>query len=130
MPSKYEFYKVLLLIAELVELDQKESIPSSLERIIIYIKKNLTHPISLTTLCNECSISVSYAERLFRKHLNMTITEYINTEKLYYACELIQSTPFNLSQISAYLGYSDVSYFSRIFKKKFGKSPSKLFPKN
>ena len=63
------------------------------------------------------------------KHLNMTVTEYINSEKMYYACELIQSTPLNLSQISTHLGYSDVSYFSRIFKKKFGKAPSKLFPK-
>lgn len=124
-----EFYKILLTIAELVELGQRDSIPSSLERIILYIKKNLTNPIPLTTLCDECNISASYAERLFKRHLNMTVTEYINSEKLYYACELIQSTPLNLSQISAHLGYSDVSYFSRIFKKRFGKAPSKLFPK-
>lgn len=55
----------------------------------------------------------------------MTVTEYINNEKLYYACELIRNTSMNISEIADYLGYSDVFYFSKLFKKKFGISPSR-----
>ncbi len=124
-----EFYKILLTVAEIIEFQQQISFPSTLERITRYIKQNLTKPLGLKTICKDCNISPSYVERLFKKHLNMTVTEYINTEKLYFACELISSSNLNLTEIAAYLGYSDVSYFSRRFKRKFGKSPSQMFPK-
>ncbi len=125
-----EIYKILLTIAEIVELEQKQNtLPLTLDKIILYIRKNLTKPLSLKNICDNCNISPSYVERLFKKHLGMTVTEYINTEKLYFACELIRSSQLNLTEIAAYLGYSDVSYFSRRFKRKFGKSPSQMFPR-
>ena len=103
--------------------------PTVLEKMIIYIKKNLTKPISLSDVSSQCSISAPYAARLFKKNLNMTATEYINGEKLYYACELIKNTSMNMSEIADYLGYCDVFYFSKLFKRKFGKSPSTYYSK-
>jgi AraC-like DNA-binding protein len=79
-------------------------------------------------LCRACEISESYAERLFKKHFGITATEYIHNEKLYYACELLRNTGLNISAIADYLGYTDVFYFSRRFKRKFGVSPTKMFP--
>lgn len=57
----------------------------------------------------------------------MTATEYINSVKLYYACELLRNTNMNISETAFYLGYSDVSYFSKRFKKLFGRSPGEYF---
>lgn len=119
-----EFSKILFLLGEIVERAHND-IPTVVKKMIIYIRKNLTKPLSLSEISSECSLSVPYTSRIFKKHMNMTVTEYINNEKLYYACELIRNTSMNISEIADYLGYCDVFYFSKLFKKKFGISPSK-----
>jgi AraC-like DNA-binding protein len=121
-----EFLKIMLMLADIGEQQQNSGLPTALSRMITFIKKNLTQPLGVEDVCNDCGISPSYAGRLFKKHMNMTVTEYINSEKLYYACELISDTGMNLSEIADYLGYCDVYYFSKRFKRKFGKSPSAL----
>ena len=119
-----EFSKIMFLLGEIAEQSRNNK-SAVVKKMIIYIKKNLTKPLSLSGISSECSISVPYASRIFKKHMNMTVTEYINNEKLYYACELIRNTSMNISEIADYLGYSDVFYFSKLFKKKFGISPSR-----
>ena len=121
-----EFYKILLFLGGVTEKGASV-FPTTLEKMLRFIEINLTKPLSLSDLCDYFGISEPYASRLFKKHLNMTATEYINNKKLFYACELIRNTNMNINEISAYLGYSDVSYFSKIFKKKFGKSPKNYF---
>ena len=121
-----EFYKILLVLGGVTEKGASV-FPTTLEKMLRFIEINLTKPLSLIDLCDYFGISEPYASRLFKKHLNMTATEYINNKKLFYACELIRNTNMNINEISTYLGYSDVSYFSKIFKKKFGKSPKNYF---
>lgn len=124
-----EFLKILLLLGEITELQNRDTaIPAALNRMLLYIKKNLTQQITLSQLCAQCQLSESYAERLFKKYFGIPATEYINNEKLYYACELLRNTGLNISEIARYLGYTDVFYFSRRFKRKFGVSPTKMFP--
>lgn len=123
-----EFLKILLRLAEITERAQQDHpLPSTLNRIIIHIKKSLTQPLGLDEICEAVGISPSYASRLFKQYMNTTVTEYINSEKLYYACELMTETSMNLTEIADYLGYCDVSYFSKRFKRKFGKAPSVMF---
>ena len=119
-----EFSKIMFLLAEIAEQSRNNK-SAVVKKMIIYIKENLTKPLSLSEISSECSVSAPYASRIFKKYMNMTVTEYINNEKLYYACELILNTSMNISEIADYLGYSDVFYFSKLFKKKFGISPSR-----
>ena len=98
-----------------------------IEKMRLYIRKNITRNLTLEEISSNCSISTSYASRIFKKHTNITIKEYINNEKLYYARELLQNTSMNISEISNYLGYCDAFYFSTLFKRKFGKSPKQFF---
>ena len=119
-----EFSKIMFLLGEIAEQSRNNK-SAIVKKMIIYIKKNLTKPLSLSEISSECSVSSPYASHIFKKHMNMTVTEYINSEKLYYACDLIRNTSMNISEIADYLGYSDVFYFSKLFKKKFGISPSR-----
>ena len=123
-----EFLKIMLLLGEATEFEHRSNTyPPALDKMIVYIKKNMTKSFTLTDLCTHCRISPSYAERLFKRHLHTTVTGYVNSEKLYYALELMRSTGMNLSEIAAYLGYCDVFYFSKRFKRKFGIAPSRMF---
>ena len=124
-----EFLKILLMLADIGEQKQADGWPTVLSRMVIFIKKNLTRPLGVEEICRDCGISASYAGRLFKKHLDTTVTEFINSEKLYYACELINDTAMTMTEIADYLGYCYVYYFSKRFKRKFGKSPSRLLPR-
>ncbi len=126
----FELSKILLLLSQIEEQNTKATpYPLVMEQMLTYIRKHLTQPLTTSDVCRNCGISASYGARLFRQHLHMTITAYILSEKLYYACELMNSAGMNISQIAAYLGFCNVYYFSKCFKAKFGKAPTQLFPK-
>ena len=120
------FYKIILIIGSLAE-SRSARFPPALEKMLVHIRKNLTEPLKLSDICKECGVTAAYAARLFRQYFHMTATEYINSVKLYYACELLRNTNMNISETAFYLGYSDVSYFSKRFKKLFGRSPGEYF---
>ena len=123
-----EMNRLLLLLARIPERESRQgSYPMVLERMLEYIRKNLTQPITTSDLCRYCDISASYAARLFKRHLNTTMTQHITEQKLSYAAELMASTRMNISQIAEYLGFCDVFYFSRRFKQKYGRSPTQMF---
>ena len=120
--------RLLLLLAEITEgSNSATGYPLVLDRMLGYIRKNLTGTITTAELCRYCDVSGSYAARIFKKHMNTTITQYITDQKLEYACELMRNTGMNVSQIASYLGFCDVYYFSRRFKEKYGKAPSRMF---
>ena len=123
-----EFLKILLLMSELSE-KPTASYPKSLQNMLVYIKKNLTTPIRLSEISENCHISAPYAARLFKKYINMTVTEYVHRQKLQYALELMENTSLNLTEIADYLGFYDVFCFSRLFKKIYRVAPS-IYLKN
>ena len=60
----------------------------------------------------------------------MTFTEYLNTVRLNVAKDLLITSNYNLSEIAREAGYTDLSYFSKLFKKEYGISPSKYRKEN
>lgn len=97
----------------------------SLERMTRYIGEHFNERISLDTLAKKFGLSKEHICALFRSGFDMTVSEYVNTVKLEHATELLSNSSMNISQIADYLGYSSVYYFSRVFKARFGASPSK-----
>ena len=120
--------RLLLMLSQIAEQQYfVTGYPIVLDKMLSYIRKNLTRSMTTADLCEYCGVSESYAARVFKKHLNTTMTQYITDQKLSYACELMQNTGMNVSQIASYLGFCDVFYFSRRFKEKYGKAPTKMF---
>ena len=120
--------RLLLMLSQIAEQRHFAiGYPLVLEKLLSYIRKNLTKPITTAELCAYCGVSESYAARIFKKHLNTTMTQYITDQKLAYACELLRNTGMNVSQIASYLGFCDVFYFSRRFKEKYAVAPTKMF---
>lgn len=121
-----EFLEILVMISKRFEEGiTSESFPHTFEKLLFYIKNNLTKPISVSEMCSLYGISRSYAAKLFKKYLSITPTGYINREKLSYAAELLLNTALNVGEVSDHLGFCDVYYFSRMFKEHFGVPPSK-----
>lgn len=100
------------------------SLPSQVNKILTYIKENYTGPITLDDICKNMNMSKQYCMRIFKKHMHTTINDYILDLRMRHAAYLLSSTYMNVSQTADYLGFSGTSYFSRVFKKYYGISPS------
>lgn len=68
--------------------------------------------------------SPNYAASLFRRMTGQTISEYVHAVRMRTAVYMLTESLLSISEISEYLGYPDVSYFQRLFKRQFGVSPS------
>ena len=84
-----------------------------------YYKEN----ISVAKLADLCSISEAHLRNTFTKVFAMSPVRYINHLKMSRACELLSSGLYTVSEVCFLAGYNDESYFSREFKKHYGKSP-------
>ncbi|MBE6642128.1 MAG: AraC family transcriptional regulator [Ruminococcaceae bacterium] len=91
-----------------------------------YIDENIKTPLTLNDVSIATHLSKEYTARVFKKEIGMTVSEYINRQKLILAKNMISGSTLSLQEISEELGYQNYNYFSRIFKEHFGFSPIKL----
>lgn len=109
------------------QVNEESALPASLSKMLLYIQENYTHTITLDDLERHTGFSKQYCMRLFKSHMNMTINEYILDLRMRHAAYLLRDTYMNVNQAADYLGFSSVSYFSRVFKRYYGVSPSEYF---
>lgn len=88
-----------------------------------YIKSHLNVNFSLADVADSVDLSPYYASRIFRDDQNMTIMEYALQMRMDEACYLLANPNLRIDEIAARLGYSDSSYFARVFRKHVGMSP-------
>ncbi|MBQ7838962.1 MAG: AraC family transcriptional regulator [Lachnospiraceae bacterium] len=91
-----------------------------------YFHENYNKPISIEEYADSHHMSVSWFIRSFKKYTGSTPTQYILSLRISNAQTLLESTSYNVSEISSIVGYDNPLYFSRIFKKQNGISPSEF----
>lgn len=94
------------------------------KKAINHINSNLNSDLSVKDLANLFYVSPTYLARLFKKEVNSSIVEYINTQKIKRATFLLKDSNLPIHQISQIVGISDFNYFSRLFKKHMRQTPS------
>lgn len=117
------------LLLELFHFQQQADLSAEhlVSRIEDYFCKNLTANISLQDLADELNVSKVYLCRIFKKYKDTTPIDYFTRMKINRAQELIRQFPgLSLRDISESLGFNDVYYFSKVFKKIHGVPPSEI----
>ncbi len=93
--------------------------------IVEYINLHYTDAdISLKQIAGIFSYSQKYVSFLFKKITNVGFNDYVNHLRIQHALSLIDDSMTSITQISELCGYSDPLYFSKVFKKKLGVSPT------
>ncbi len=92
---------------------------------IKYIENNLKNDIPTHILAEMCNLSPSHFRRIFKAATGTTPTEYRTRLRIEKACILLENNLCNISEISEQLGFENIFYFSRVFKKIMGIPPSK-----
>jgi len=91
-----------------------------------YVLSKLDQNINPAELANALALSLRQLQRIFKEKLDTTPTNFITTLKMEEAAKMLLNSDNNISEIAYALGFSDPAYFTRLFKKYFGKSPSEF----
>ena len=96
-----------------------------LKQAIDFINENYTDPsISLDKVAKNVNISPNYLSAVFSQEVGQTLTEYITSRRINEAKNMLRNTDMRLSEIGFAVGYKDPHYFSFVFKKVSGCTPS------
>ena len=120
-------YHLLYIINGSMKKDTLSSVHMNehMKAAVNFIHQNYKkQQISIEELAKTASVSQSYFRREFKKIYSVPPGQYIINLRLEYASQLLQSRLYTVSEVAEKSGFSDVKYFSRLFKRRFSKSPS------
>ncbi|MBQ7390045.1 MAG: AraC family transcriptional regulator [Clostridia bacterium] len=101
-----------------------------LHQVLEYIEENYSERITTKDLASSCFLSEEHFCRFFKGAVGKTVTEYINQYRVEKASVLLANTEEPIGRVGASVGFDDLNYFSRIFKKIKGCSPNKFRSQN
>ncbi len=129
MPDWRRRYLAQLLIDELRRyFSQGEAYKGqtsmTMQQAMQFLDENIDRAVSTRDLAEHLNCSPSTLTRYFRKHLDQTPTQWINEHKITYACHLLVSSRFNIGEIGRMAGVEDPYYFSKLFRRVKGMTPT------
>ena len=95
-----------------------------LEPTFAFLHQNLHRPVSLAEMAYQAGLSPSHFSYIFKEQTHHTPVDYFIYLKIQHACSLLTLTPLAVKEISQMVGYRDCYYFSRLFKRVMGMSPT------
>lgn len=115
MARKYTF---------LIKNHSMKGYSSLIRRVLTYIDNDLAADLSLSALASITQTNASYLSTVFKKETGHTLTEYVTGKRMEHAVFLLNATNMQIQTIAFYCGIPDVCYFSKSFKKTYGKTPT------
>ncbi|MBR1970649.1 MAG: helix-turn-helix domain-containing protein [Clostridia bacterium] len=97
-----------------------------MENIKNYIESNLEYDIKISQISKRFQYNEQYLGRLFKKEMKISFNQYINQQRIERAARLLAETNEPIIAIALSVGFSNVTYFNRLFKKRFNITPSEF----
>lgn len=127
-------YEKCMVVAEIIEghirilLDKytckNSAVKPLIRNIQDYINLNLDFDISISQIARLFHYNERYIGQLFKKETGITISEFINSQRLERAKTLLSTTHDPVINIAFKTGFNNVTYFNRVFKKLYGMTPT------
>jgi len=93
---------------------------------IRFITDNYAEPISITDAAKTVHLTPNYLGILFKQETSVTFRDYLNTIRLNQAEDMLRTGDGSITEVAHKCGFKDVFYFSRLFKKYKGTTPSSV----
>ena len=103
----------------------KEDVQSHWIKVAIeYIGKNYMNQIALSDIARETRLSESHLSSLFKAETGINFLQYLNAVRIIAAIRLLSSSSMNVSEIARSTGFPNPGYFTKIFRRFMGKTPT------
>ena len=104
--------------------DSCQTSSETCRNIIHYLGEHVRQSLTIEDISKDNMIGRSQLQKLFREEYQCGVIEFFSRMKIDFAKQLIRENDMNFTQISDFLGYSSIHYFSRQFKKLSGMTPT------
>jgi len=115
----------LKILEDEFQKQEKTMLPKTLEKALDYIEDHFNEALSLADVASICNVSETHLSHLFSEHLNTGFSSYIAEKRISKAKELLLTT-MSIKEVSAETGFQDQNYFTRLFRKLTGFTPSEF----
>lgn len=96
-----------------------------IDNVISEIREHYMEDISLTSLSAKYNISMGHLSKMIKESLSVNFSDYIASLRIQRAKELLRDDRLSIQEIAEIVGYNDYFYFTKVFKRVEGISPSK-----
>jgi AraC-like DNA-binding protein len=100
--------------------------PGVVQEAIRYIRDNLARPLEIGDVAAQVGLSERHLGRLFRGHRHQSVLEFITDERIMLASQLLLERELSIKQVARTVGYPDPHYFTTLFGRRTGKTPSEF----
>lgn len=111
-----------------VEKQSDSKKDSSIEKVMDYLKQHYDEDITLNTIAEAVFLNPAYISRLIKEQTGRNYTELVMEIRIERAIELLERTDMFVYEVAEKVGYSNLKYFYKVFRKVKGKSPSDYRP--
>lgn len=115
---------VSIRIVSKVNNFNNKSLKLILRKAIDYIHEHYSEPVTLNEVAENIYVSTFYISRMFKKELGKSFVDYLNDVRIEKAKELLKDVKYKTYEVADIVGISDAHYFSKLFKKHCGITPS------
>lgn len=108
---------------KLVQQAQVNDYAYPISKIVKYIHVNATEKLTVAGIAEFCNLSSDYISRIFHQEVGITMTDYIQYQKIEVAKHFLAFSKMSITEIATLLEFCNPAYFSNVFKKVVGMSP-------
>ncbi len=123
-----EFFYILYAQASDSENQKKAAVSERdldrIKEILGYIQNHYKETITIDEISSACGLSASHFMRFFKNSMGTSFINYLNDYRLNVASRMLLSSEDSILVIATDCGFDNLSYFNRLFKKKYGQTPS------
>lgn len=117
---------LVLTMRSLAKSDKLYGTHKATREIIDYIDKNFFKHISLSDLCEEMNFSLPYISKRFKVDTGMTFVNFLQKTRVEQSCRLLAQTKEPITVIAHAVGYEDLKFFGKTFRRYMNMSPSEF----
>lgn len=127
--KSFLFRFFFLLVSHQRQNEEETTSPSKtlekLKTILKYVEEHYPEPVTIEDMASLTYYSKSHFMKFFKMHMGRSFIEYLNDYRLTMAERMLRSSDDSVLEIAGKSGFDNLSYFNRMFKRKYGCSPGK-----